>query len=301
MTDVFDPARYRLGTFALIDRVAHQASYANGRETVVLHSWQSDNPDPGLYRWDERHSQWRAEIPVDRCERVYSVHIYGKYRDQRVLVEKVSAVGSAVIIYAGWDGAWATENAFLSQNSHEYYKTVPLSQVKETYEKHDDLLFSRWRSRTFSDLTKSSAVVGATVNSALNTVSRPRSGQLASLAGLEYQVLGRALGERLMIGSTEKDNPDSRIFAWHPQRGLWTAMVPVQDFERVVEVTTRAEYVGYPCEVASISPDGMVELYFLGEDPARAAEAGFTEVGNKWINTVSIFDIARYHEFHQEL
>jgi hypothetical protein len=316
MTEFFDRPQFRLGTFALVDRVVHQASYAPGREFVIVRSWQRDNPDPEVYDWDEHQGQWRAELPVDRCERVYSVHVYAKYREQRVRVEKVNTMGTtmgtAVVMYAGWDGLWATENGFLSQNRHEYHKTVPLSQLKDVYEKHDDLLFSRWRVKTFSG-----PVWPEQTAMAAKQTDRPRSGQFATLEDKEYQVLGRALGGRLTIGCAETDNPDSEVFTWHPQRGLWTATLPSERFERIVEVTTRAEYVGHPCEIVSISPEGMVELHYLGEDTERARAAGFTQSGKsragksqsgksqwittKWINTVNIFDLARYHEFHREL
>ncbi|MTD59540.1 hypothetical protein [Amycolatopsis pithecellobii] len=71
---------------------------------------------------------------------------------------------------------------------------------------------------------------------------------------------------------------------------------------RTVEVTTRAEYFGHPCEIAGISADGSVGLYYLGDDHDRAAADGF-EPGEdaRWARTVHIYDLARYQEHHADL
>src|SRR5262249_55746651 len=45
---------------------------------------------------------------------------------------------------------------------------------------------------------------------------------------------------------------------------------------RVAVVVTRAEYLGYPCEIAGISADGSVGIYSLNPDEARAEADGFT-------------------------
>ena len=71
---------------------------------------------------------------------------------------------------------------------------------------------------------------------------------------------------------------------------------------RTTEVTTRAEYLGYPCEVAGISADGSVGLYYLGHDTARAEADGFElTVDFRWAKTVHIYDLARYQEHHADL
>lgn len=71
---------------------------------------------------------------------------------------------------------------------------------------------------------------------------------------------------------------------------------------RVAAVTTRAEYLGYPCEIAGISRDGSVGIYSLSPDEARAEANGFTLGENgRWGKTVHIYDLARYHEHHADL
>jgi len=70
---------------------------------------------------------------------------------------------------------------------------------------------------------------------------------------------------------------------------------------RVAKVTTRAEYLGHPCEVKGISADGSVGLRFLGTDADRAEADGFTMTDGHWTKTVHIYDVARYHEHHEDL
>ncbi|WP_020668855.1 hypothetical protein [Amycolatopsis nigrescens] len=274
----------------------HDATYNGGDAFVSLNSWQKDNPDPELYQWDEESSQWLGQVPVDRCERVYSVHVYAKYRGHSVLVDKVNDAGMATTLYAEWDGAWATENGFLQESKYEYYKTVPVTELLDYYEKQDDLLFTRWREENFGE----SAPAGAQPPGWAG--ERPRSGRLATVRGAEYRMLCRALGGRITLGSRAPLNPDPELFSWHEARGSWAATIPLDACTRMVEVTTRAEYVGYPCEVLDISPDGSVELRYLGEDLSKAAVDGFADAGDgKWTKTAHVFDLARYHERHVEL
>lgn len=70
---------------------------------------------------------------------------------------------------------------------------------------------------------------------------------------------------------------------------------------RVAKVTTRAEYLGHPCEVMGISGDGAVGLRFLGGDSERAEADGFARRDGHWAKTVHIYDLARYHEHHADL
>lgn len=71
---------------------------------------------------------------------------------------------------------------------------------------------------------------------------------------------------------------------------------------RHTEVTTRAEYLGYPCEIVAISPSGSVGLYYLGTDESRAEADGFELTADlRWAKTVHIYDLARYQEHHRDL
>jgi hypothetical protein len=100
----------------------------------------------------------------------------------------------------------------------------------------------------------------------------------------------------------------------HPLRAEWTFDTSVTvdgrprsgilagEDGRVAAVTTRAEYLGYPCEIAGIAADGSVAIHSLSADEAQAEVDGFTLAANgRWAKTVHIYDLARYHEHHADL
>jgi hypothetical protein len=71
---------------------------------------------------------------------------------------------------------------------------------------------------------------------------------------------------------------------------------------RVAAVTTRAEYLGHPCELTGIGADGSVGIESVKLAGTRAEADGFT-LGptGRWTKAVHIFDLARYHEHHADL
>lgn len=71
---------------------------------------------------------------------------------------------------------------------------------------------------------------------------------------------------------------------------------------RVAAVTTRAEYLGHPCEVAGIAADGSVRIHSLSlEGPRAEADGFFLGDNGRWAKIVHIYDLARYHEHHADL
>ncbi|TNC27437.1 hypothetical protein [Amycolatopsis alkalitolerans] len=106
----------------------------------------------------------------------------------------------------------------------------------------------------------------------------------------------------------------SRPIEGHPLGGGWangrpaiidgrprSGLLETED-GRPVEVTTRAEYFGHPCEIAGITADGAVGLYYLGKDSERAEADGFEPDENgRWARAVHIYDLARYQEHHADL
>ena len=235
---------YRRGMFAVLDGVSHAVTYAYGDNYVHFR----DNGKPTPYPRS-------GPIPVEMCERVFSVQVYARYRGHSVLVDDVDESGMARVMEAEWDGEWATINGFLQENKYEYYKTADLRDLREYYEKQTDLLFPRWRVAHFARPIEGHPLTGALANGRPAMVDgRPRSGMLETEDG------------------------------------------------RVAQVTTRAEYLGYPCEVAGISHDGSVGLYYLGADEDRAEADGFTRADDgRWSKTVHVYDLARYHEHHADL
>jgi hypothetical protein len=238
---------YRRGTFAVIDGTSHPATYTNGEHYV--HFLPVDDSRPSPY-------PRTGPVPVEMCERVYSVQVYASYRGHGVLVDGVEESGAARIMEAEWDGEWATVNGFVQENKYEYYKTTDLRELRNYYEKQSDLLFTRWRAAHFV---------------------RPVEGHPVPLRE------DWTAGEPAVVGG-------------RPRSGL----LETED-GRVAEVTTRAEYHGYPCEISGIRADGSVGLYHLGVDESRAEADGFRRSEGRWAKTVHIYDLARYHEHHADL
>jgi hypothetical protein len=92
-------------------------------------------------------------------------------------------------------------------------------------------------------------------------------------------------------------NGQAAVVAGRPRSGVLET-----EGGRVAEVSTRAEYLGSSCEVAGITLDGSVGIYYLGTDFERAEADGFRiDDRLRWAKTVHVFDLARYHEVHRDL
>ncbi|HKS48148.1 MAG TPA: hypothetical protein VJT49_24170 [Amycolatopsis sp.] len=226
---------YRRGAFALLDGSSYPISYTVGEDYVYFSDGEPRS--------------------VDKCERVFSVQVYATYRDHKVLVDDVDITGMARVMEAEWDAGWATENGFVHESANEYFKTVDLRDLRNYYEKQNDLLFARWRATHFVRFVEEHPGESDWIDSASAVFDgRPRSGVLSTEDG------------------------------------------------RMAAVTTRAEYLGYPCEIAGIAADGSVGIYSLGADESRAEADGFTLAKNgRWMKAVHIYDLARYHEHHADL
>lgn len=223
---------YRRGTFAVLGASSYPVSYAAGDDYALF----SDG----------------EPVAVDGCERLFSVQVYGTYRGHTVLVDDVGLSGSARVMDAEWDGAWAIENGFVQERAYEYFKTIDLCDLRDYYEKQNDLLFIRWRDARFA---------------------RPAGG-----------------GKPRECGTPG-------VFDGRPRSGVLST-----EDGRMAAVTTRAEYLGYPCEIAGISAVGATRIYSLVADEARAEADGFVFGDNgRWAKTVHIYDLARYHEHHTDL
>lgn len=87
------------------------------------------------------------------------------------------------------------------------------------------------------------------------------------------------------------------VFDGRPRSGVLST-----EDGRIAAVTTRAEYLGYPCEIGGIFVSGATRIYSLVADEARAEADGFALGDNgRWAKTVHIYDLARYHEHHTDL
>ncbi|OXM74415.1 MULTISPECIES: hypothetical protein [Amycolatopsis] len=240
---------YRTGTIAVVDGVSYPVSYAAGENYVHFPQVSDARPAPFP------RQELAGAVPVEMCERVFSVQVYASYRDHRVMVDAAFDNGTARVLDAEWDNEWATINGFVQENSYEYYKTVDMRDLRDYAERQNDLLFTRWRAARFARPVEGIPLHGGWPNGQAAVVAgRPRSGVLETEGG------------------------------------------------RVAEVSTRAEYLGYSCEVAGITMDGSVGVHYLGSDFERADADGFRPgPDGRWSKTVHIFDLARYHELHRDL
>ncbi|MEU4742751.1 hypothetical protein AB0G02_20120 [Actinosynnema sp. NPDC023658] len=134
------------------------------------------------------------------------------------------------------------------------------------------------------------------------TYTRPRSGIYATVRGVEHLCNDYPEDGRVVLVSREADNPDPELFGRDEARGLWVAVVGVDQCERLTDVTTRTGYKGRVCQVVSIGPGGDVGLYFLGDDKSEAAELGFVQVDQgTWAKTVNVHDLPDLYEHHADL
>jgi hypothetical protein len=134
------------------------------------------------------------------------------------------------------------------------------------------------------------------------TGQRPRTGIFTEIGGREYEVDADPREGVVTLFSREPENPDPALFQWNGSLGAWLASVPVDRCDRLVEVTTVADYRGHPCQVISIGADGATGLYYLGEDMAALPRDGFVQIDvGTWAKTVDIHELARYRELHRDL
>jgi len=240
---------YRSGTIAVVDGASYPVSYSPGDNYVHFPQADGGRPTP------HPRGELSGAVPVEMCERVFSVQVYASYRDHRVMVDAAHDNGTVRVLDAEWDQEWATINGFVQEAAYEYYKTVDLRDLRGYSERQNDLLFTRWRAARFARPVDGFPPQGGWPNGQAAVVAgRPRKGVLETEGG------------------------------------------------RIAEVTTCAEYLGYSCEVAGITLDGSVGVYYLGSDFERAEADGFEcDDDLRWAKTVHIYDLARYHEVHRDL
>lgn len=127
----------------------HKAVYSGRDDSVLIVEKTPENPDPTRYKWADYHRGWVARYPLADVDRVFEVHTYARYRGHRCEVRSFNDDGTANIQYADSNGGWALGMGFVQHDKYEYLKTVPAAELHDYHEEQRDLLFDRWRDRTF--------------------------------------------------------------------------------------------------------------------------------------------------------
>jgi hypothetical protein len=134
------------------------------------------------------------------------------------------------------------------------------------------------------------------------TIQRPRSGIFATVQGQEYEANSYPYEGRLTLVHRGEEAPASELFSWNEAFSAWLAVVPVENCETLVEITTNTTYLGMPCRIVAIDADGSVGLYYAGDEKSEAQKRGFTQIDvGTWAKTISIFDLSRYYEYRYDL
>jgi hypothetical protein len=124
----------------------------------------------------------------------------------------------------------------------------------------------------------------------------------ATVNGRQHQANSYPQDGAVTLVSRDPDNPDPALFQRNQELGAWVAVVPVGSCERLAEVTSLADHLGHTCQVISIDRDGLVGLYYLGEEKAAVLRDGFVQVdAGTWAKTVNVHEIYGYRERHTDL
>jgi hypothetical protein len=141
---------FRVGTFATYRGRERSCAYRFQTNEVIFFSRSPENPDPDLYEWDDVRKGWIAVLNAGDCDRVFAVNTFVLYRGHRCEVTEMRDDGTAEILYADWNGAWAVSGGgFEQRNKYEYYKIVTMSELYDYHEEQRDELFDQWRERSF--------------------------------------------------------------------------------------------------------------------------------------------------------
>jgi len=125
---------------------------------------------------------------------------------------------------------------------------------------------------------------------------RPRNMAMAAFAGSTYRSTGiRADGTVVLIVDSV-DRPVDEGLVRHPQADTWIRVVRADECDRVVEVTTYADYHRHRCFVEQINEDGTALLLIGTESPGFSlVEEGIYQ------RQVHVNDLRNYHEIHRDL
>ncbi|HEU5473268.1 MAG TPA: hypothetical protein VFV67_21700 [Actinophytocola sp.] len=133
-------------------------------------------------------------------------------------------------------------------------------------------------------------------------MNRPRTGIFATVDGVEYPANSYPEGGAVTLVVRAQANPNPDLFGRDTEHDVWAATVPTDRCERIVEITSIANYQGHTCQVIAIDPDGSVGLHYVGTEQAAVVRHGFVQVDQgTWARTVAVHEITQYRERHTDL
>ncbi|WP_236790103.1 hypothetical protein [Amycolatopsis sp. GM8] len=141
---------HRHGVHATINGRTYPARYNSGKRVAFISLAAPENPDPGLFTWQETHELWVAQVPAGECDRVFRISPYARFFGHRCYVDGLTGE-SAELIYAGTDQDWAQRNGFEQHDRGTFRRTVPSTELYDYHEEQWDLLFDDWRVQTFGE------------------------------------------------------------------------------------------------------------------------------------------------------
>jgi hypothetical protein len=117
---------------------------------VVLRSHAEKSPDMNLFRYVEKWKVWEATVSLVECSLAYEVTSKAKYHGCECQVMSISDEGIAVVYYLPGDKWLAEVEGFEQVEPGTYSKAVPVTDLYDFREEHQDLLFGLWREANFS-------------------------------------------------------------------------------------------------------------------------------------------------------
>jgi hypothetical protein len=140
---------HRRGVHATVNGVTYPARYNSTKQKVFISLSAAENPDPTLFKWNETHSLWLAEVPAVDCDRVFRISPHARFYGHRCFVDIMNDDGTAEVVYADADADWAQRNGFEQRDRGTFRRVVPVTALYDYHEEQWDLLFDQWREQTF--------------------------------------------------------------------------------------------------------------------------------------------------------
>ncbi|HEU5473270.1 MAG TPA: hypothetical protein VFV67_21710 [Actinophytocola sp.] len=136
---------------AVLAGVTCRAGAVRPDGTVRLSRKGPTPPNDPRFSYDEKWDLWETVVPVDACDLLVEINSFARYRGAPCQVMSIGDDGRALVYYTGDNGAEAEKNGFEQTDPGTYSTIVPVGELFDYHEIHRDLLFERWRARSFGE------------------------------------------------------------------------------------------------------------------------------------------------------